>query len=364
MKNHIIFKFLAVLLCAASLLGAVGSAVGVFALTETDLYDRTAEQALEEEIRETGLNFAEYTARRYASTTLGDMPNETVDQVLGFGKFFKAPYYGYKLIDEDGTELIIRENPYQEEAQTYSYKVSGQYLHLVEKTYISKELEKQEEQEEVTHSMDTPYDVLVDEIPAEGATVSEIQFSFPDSSHGASGGEMGTVFRNEKGAVILRAPYWSLDEAETLVTAISLRDMTGKLIYEARSERGVGLVSYAQDGTMIFTAFLPYDGPVTVAELPAQEMEIPAEVTEAAAEEETVAVTEAPAETVEETVPVTEVPVETVAEEPVLINGKPLEEYQINRDSYYDGYLNENVTVSYVYVPMPEMTVSDAVILV
>ena len=44
MKNHIAFKFLAVLLCAASLLGAVGSALAVFALTEGDLYEKTVEQ--------------------------------------------------------------------------------------------------------------------------------------------------------------------------------------------------------------------------------------------------------------------------------------------------------------------------------
>ena len=52
------------------------------------------------------------------------------------------------------------------------------------------------------------------------------------------------------------------------------------------------------------------------------------------------------------------VPEETVPEEtePLLINGKPLEEYQINRGSYWDSSTGEQVTVEYVYVPMPEMT--------
>ena len=52
MKNHIIFKFLAVFLCATFLLGIAGSTVGILALTEMDLYDKTVEQVYEEEIRQ------------------------------------------------------------------------------------------------------------------------------------------------------------------------------------------------------------------------------------------------------------------------------------------------------------------------
>jgi len=50
-----------------------------------------------------------------------------------------------------------------------------------------------------------------------------------------------------------------------------------------------------------------------------------------------------------ETVPQETAPAETIPEEtePVLINGKPLQEYQINRDGYYDETLGENITVEY-----------------
>ena len=414
MKNHIIFKFLAVLLCAASLLGTVGGALGVFALTEADLYDRSAEEVYAEQLEIRGRDFAEYTARRYASADLGGMPMETVDQVLGFPVYLKSPYYGYRLLDAEGKELESREISSGDEAKTYTYKVSGQYLHLVEKTTISQELEKQENNVPV---MDRSYDVLVDEIPDEGATVSQIQFSSGESSSSASGGAMGTVFRNQDGVVILHTPNWDFGGEDTLVTAMALWDMEGKLIYEASGENGIGVLSYANDGSgnMVFTSFLPIVEPVAVAEVPTEATEVtevptevteePTEVTEevteateetAAATEETVEetvpeetkkkkkseeaedVTEALEETepkkskkkkaAEETVAATEVPAETVPAEtvpaetqpmpePVLINGKPLEEYQIHRDSYYDGYLNENVTVSYVYVPMPELTV-------
>ena len=336
MKNHIIFKFLAVLLCAASLLGSVGSALGVFALTEGDLYDKTVEQVYEEQLTLQGQHFADQTAITYASLNLGGMPSVTVDQVLGYHNYFREPHYGYRLLDAEGKELESRMPDGLTISEPRRIPVSGSYLHLVEVTSISQELEKQEPVAEgytdngSVQYMDAPYDVLVDQIPAEGAVLSQIHFSSGDSSNGCSGDEVGTVFRNQQGVVVLRSNGWDLGTPDTLVTAIALWDANGKLIYEASAENGVGVLAYDQGngGALIFTSFLPYAGPVAE-------------------------------ETVEETVPPETVPPETLPEEtePVLINGKPLTEYQINRDGYYDETLGENVTVEYVYVPMPEMTV-------
>ena len=39
-----------------------------------------------------------------------------------------------------------------------------------------------------------------------------------------------------------------------------------------------------------------------------------------------------------------------------MINGKPLNTYQINRTDYHDPFTGEAVTARYVYIPMPEMT--------
>ena len=355
MKNHIAFKFLAVLLCAASLLGAVGSGLGVFALTEGDLYDKTVEQVYEEQVTMQGQEFAEQTARIYASLNLGGMPAVTVDQVLGYHNYFREPYYGYRLLDAEGNELESRMPIDQSRAVARSFPVSGNYLHLVEVTSISQELEKQEPVAEgypndgSVQYMDAPYDVLVDEIPEEGAVLSEIHFSSGDSSNGCSGDEVGTVFRNQQGVVVLRSNGWDLGTPDTLVTAIALWDANGKLIYEASAENGVGVLVYDQGngGALIFKSFLPYAGPVAA--------ERPTVAAEATGDNEETAATEV----TEETVPPETVPPETLPEEtePVLINGKPLQEYQINRDDYYDGALRENVAVQYVYVPMPEMTV-------
>jgi hypothetical protein len=99
--------------------------------------------------------------------------------------------------------------------------------------------------------------VLVNEIPAEGAAVYELQISFPDSSIGGSGGYFGTVFCNREGIVILRCPGWGNDETESLVTAISLYDAAGNLIYEASAGEGIGRITYMEDGELVFTSFSP-----------------------------------------------------------------------------------------------------------
>ena len=78
MKNHIAFKFLAVLVCAVTLLGAVGSAGGILVLTQMDLYNKTVDQVVEEEVRSDGEAYANILALRCASRDLGNCPEDMV----------------------------------------------------------------------------------------------------------------------------------------------------------------------------------------------------------------------------------------------------------------------------------------------
>ena len=80
------------------------------------------------------------------------------------------------------------------------------------------------------------------------------------------------------------------------------------------------------------------------------ETEEPTEATEAE--------TEPPATEPVETLPEETVAEETIPEatEPFLINGKPLEFYQVNRYDYYDSSVREHATAKYVYLSLPEMT--------
>ena len=82
-------------------------------------------------------------------------------------------------------------------------------------------------------------------------------------------------------------------------------------------------------------------------------------------EEDSEAETTPPQTLPPETLPPETVPAETVSaeetlppeDEPILINGKPLEYYQVNRAEFIDHATGEHTTAKYVYLPMPELTV-------
>ena len=408
MRNHIVFKFIAVLLCAASLLGVVAGGIGVFSLTGMDLYDKTVEQVYQERILELGRNFSDQLALEVASRNLGgfsDSMLESVTEVSGvrYRNEFAPEGLGYSLRDFEGRILARQELKDAENAVTFQFDVSGQYMHLVE--VIPHEDRQPAEPHQNAMAADA---VLVNEIPAEGAAVYELQISFPDSSIGGSGGYFGTVFCNREGIVILRCPGWGNDETESLVTAISLYDAAGNLIYEASAGEGIGRITYMEDGELVFTSFSP-DGhtepvPIVLEEpvpVTTEAQTVPAttapvetepqvteaatepEATEETAEETTPDATEAAvAAAAEETTESTEAtemtepptepeptvaetrPVETAAAEetlpaeeaPLMINGRNVNTYQINRTEYYDPELGEWATAKYVYVPMPAMT--------
>ncbi len=76
MKYHIAFKFLAILLCAACLLVSVAAGIGIFALVESDLYNRTVDR-LRKDNQEYRLRFiAEDIAWDYVIENLSNLPPE------------------------------------------------------------------------------------------------------------------------------------------------------------------------------------------------------------------------------------------------------------------------------------------------
>ena len=82
MKYHIAFKFLAILLCAACLLVSVAAGIGIFALVESDLYNRTVDQ-LRKDNQEYRLRFiAEDIAWDYVIENLSNLPPEAKEQYV------------------------------------------------------------------------------------------------------------------------------------------------------------------------------------------------------------------------------------------------------------------------------------------
>ncbi len=445
MKYHIAFKFLAVILCAACLLGAVGSAAGVLVLTEGELYDKTVPQVREEIIRSRAETLARDTAMYYCSQTLGGCPEELLDDyvadnggyVYGWYNFgFQREHFGYALKDAEGNVVTSGGTLTGESGgEVLTFPISGKYLYLVStspKNAPSGSLP-------VTSSAaaENPYDA----IPPEGATVGGVQFLDGDGNvlyYLFSNTGLGTAFHAQDGSVVYRS-YYTEDWAQTgAVCGAVLQDVSGNVIYERHDPAGVGKLELDDAGALVFigtpveqaetaepieesqpeeiqteatvvqteipeepVAEQPQDGEDAQLSEPEQEetpedaqplseepqeepaeqpqeepIEEPQEEPAAESDGEDTPVEqgeeEQPAESVPETTeaptepPVTEPEVTeapTVPEteppetEPVLIEGKPLSQYQVSRYSYYDSESGEEMLAKCVYLTMPELTV-------
>lgn len=82
MKYSMVFKFLAILLCACCLLVSVAAGIGIFALVESDLYNRTVDQ-LRKDNQEYRIRFiAEDIAWNYVIENLSNLPQEAMEHYV------------------------------------------------------------------------------------------------------------------------------------------------------------------------------------------------------------------------------------------------------------------------------------------
>lgn len=185
MKYSIVFKFLAIALCALVLLGAIGSGLVIVCMTELGLYDGTVEEMREQYLRSDGASLANILARSYAEAQLGNMPEALMSSgdiydlgVQGksgwFYGVFNPKLAGLVLKDAVGNVLqsVGAENPAN--GEVYSFPVSGAYRYALS----------------VTQSESRSYEtdaVTYDEIPEGGAAVCRITVSYESSSESSGG---------------------------------------------------------------------------------------------------------------------------------------------------------------------------------
>ena len=130
MKNNIVFKFIAIVLCAASLLGALGSAAGVLVLSSGDLYNKTVEQVKQENMELFVGHYANSLALQYASSALGGCPEDLATEVYG-GDLYAYTNYGYRIIDMEGTVVSAYNEDIDGAVLAYNGYPAGQYMYLV-----------------------------------------------------------------------------------------------------------------------------------------------------------------------------------------------------------------------------------------
>ena len=459
MKHSIFVKALAILLCAVSLMGIIGSAAGALTLVEHDLYNKTVDEVIALRVEELTATSANQIASRYADQVLGGTPDE-ISRSYGndiLSRHFSA--YGYAILDAEGNVLLNLNSERKNSTNTHAIPVTGQYMHLV-----SLETDTEKLARETAQRMEAIGRVLEDQngqtIPAEGLAVNQVIFTdhmgapiyeaygdavssystfyYSDEGNVRSSSRydhenqnpIGFLYYGTEGRLMYRSFLEELDHnfTSTQVCGVMFLSNQSEFLFQAEDLEGLGILQF-ENGHLLFSGnpalqaapaetqpvetqpaetLPPETQPAeTAAEtLPPETAEVtqPAEETDpvqedAHSEEESEDLEEDEGENDEEassasdepeedddqetvppqtlppeTLPAETIPVETAAletipeetaaaetlppeEDPLLINGKPLEYYQVNRVEFDDHTTGEHTTAKYVYLPMPELTV-------
>ena len=131
MKHSIALKFIAIALCAASLLAITAGGLGIFLLADNGLYNQSVQQLRQNAMEDQAFSFAQQLAQNYASIQLGQCPEEMV----GNYHYFNYGHYGYILKDENGHILDTRDlqkTADPDEMVQYVLNVSGSYMKVVQ----------------------------------------------------------------------------------------------------------------------------------------------------------------------------------------------------------------------------------------
>ncbi len=211
MRNSIVFKFIAIFLCAASLLGAIGGLAGVVVLTEGDLYHKTVAEVRAERIQQNVSQYASDLVRIYAGTNLGNMPESIVTDQLPWSEWFyrRFPAFGYTILDAEGNPVSQYNEGLKETAATYSFPAEGQYMHLVSTGEVPTEPVVEETLVSDSGSMEH----WGFEIPAEGLEVNSIYMSDSSGNDLYQASSLGSIavskYRRANGTYHNYSDAWS-----------------------------------------------------------------------------------------------------------------------------------------------------------
>ena len=131
MKNHIAFKFIAIILAACCLLVCVASGVVVAVLVHVGLYDSSVEELQQRRMREVLDSVADQVAARYAAANLSNCPAQFIDHYYGEGYLFQLsdPNLWYYTLEDDNGQILASNYISQDRTQAtpYEFVVSPTY---------------------------------------------------------------------------------------------------------------------------------------------------------------------------------------------------------------------------------------------
>ena len=383
MKYSIFVKILAVLLCAASLMGIVGGAAGALVLVESDLYNKTVDDVITQRVQNLAAESANAIGSHYANTVLGGCPAE-VSRSSGWNSLSRNfGSYGYAIVDAEGTVLASLNPELKDSAEVYALPVTGQYMHLV-----STETEAQQQAKEAEarlNLMGRGMEVGDGKvIPPEGLSINEIYFTdamgniiyeaygdraesystyyYPNgyttsssTQHHQSQGRIGFLFCGPDGQMMYHSflEEWENDFSATEVCGIMLLSHDTGFSFSTKNPDGLGVL-VNEGGYLKFVSYLPEADPAaevipettaaTIPETLPEESIVQTEATEVTEEteeytEETAEYTEEAEEYAEESEEYTEETTEYTEEgEPSSASAEPEEE---NTESWEETYTEE-----------------------
>ena len=249
MKYSIVFKFLAIALCAFVLLGAIGSALVIVGMTELGLYDGTVEEMRERYLRSDGASLANIVARDYGEKQLGSMPEELASaNIYGLGVQGKIGWFygvfnpklaGLTLKDADGSVLQSVGADSPANGEVYAFPVSGDYRYALS----------------VTQSESRPYETdaaTYDEIPEEGAAVYRINVSYESSSESTGGDrQIGYIQKTADGVRFESSETELLTLPTEPTVCVTFADENDNVLYHIHTDVS-DCFSEDEDGYLIF----------------------------------------------------------------------------------------------------------------
>jgi len=235
LKYNIVFKFLAIALCALMLLGAAGSAAAIIGMTEAGLYDVSVEELRDRYIRSDGESMAGRIAGDYAEANLGGVPEAiagpTVYDLGPSGKtgwlygVFNPALAGYVLKDAEGNVLESGGAENLTDAEFYSFPISGSYKYVLSIT----------EKSEATFQADAS---TYNAIPEGGATVFSVSIDAEDSSESVDSVEpIGYITDIGYGIIRFEAnEQGAIDLPDSPTTCVTFRDGNGDILYQTYND--------------------------------------------------------------------------------------------------------------------------------
>ena len=235
MKYNIVFKFLAIALCALMLLGAAGSAAAIIGMMESGLYDISVEELRDRYIRSDGASMADRIAVDYAEANLGGVPEAiagpTVYDLGPSGKtgwlygVFNPALAGYVLKDAEGNVLESGGAKNLTDAEFYSFPVSGSYKYVLSIT---------EKSETAPQADASTYNA----IPEGGATVFSVSIDAEDSSESVDSVEpIGYITDIGYGIIRFEAnEQGAIDLPDSPTTCVTFRDGNGDILYQTYND--------------------------------------------------------------------------------------------------------------------------------